>query len=242
MTSLRLRGRVPVLVLVVASLVLVSVYGVARVALAGIRINFDTEAFWIHFYDANNNELMVSTHVDLESVPAYWQDDNGAWYHCVEPFAASYVTEDLKSGMDAVAFYRTTGGLSSDRAKELVDKLAHSWKWCEDNYSGNVCGAAQQLLIWELEFDYGLKGINYGPSSYSGNYVSVDRMWVDSGGAGLDSNDLYNRFMAYYNGLAAKGGGKGIIMVPDNGSSSQKVGRFELVPTGFAKVTKQASA
>lgn len=228
------------------SLVVASIcgLGVAHVVLAATRINYDDVGmYWIHFYDAGGNELTVSAHFELDSVPAYWKDDSGTWYHCTEPFSESYVTSDLKDPVDAVTYYRDRAHLSQARSEEMVRRLGHCWKWAEANYSGDKAGIAQQLLIWEITFDYGLKGYNYGPGSYLGTYASVERMAVDmSDGTWLDSDDLYGRFMTYYDALADKGRGTGVVMVPANGSPSQKVGRFDVQPSGHAGVTKRSAS
>lgn len=216
-----------------------AVIGGVRLASAAVPIGFD-RVWPIRFYDGSGNLIpWVSTDFEVDSVPSHFYDDKGNWYHCVEPFGESFQGTDAKNPTDAVPYY--TQRLGEEQAEEFVRRLGYGWRWCDANFSGDYCGLARQLLIWEIEFAFGLKGESYGPGSYNPNYVQVETMVVEYDTGFINSDVIYDSFMNYYNSLTDKGQGVGWVMVPENNALSQKVGRFDIVENGSVKVTKQAT-
>jgi hypothetical protein len=222
-------------------IILLTAIGVPMMsAYAASHITYDMDnLYYIHFYDASGNEIFnVSTSEYIDQVPPRFYDTaDGTEYHCVEPFADSYQPNDLKDPRDATQYY--TPKLGKDRAKEFVRQLGYMWKWSDEHYSGDEAGIVKQILIWQIEFNFGLKSENYSGHSYNDNHRQVEYTVVDmSRNHSIDSREAYNSFIAYYNALPSKGQGTGTVMVTQDGKFSQKVGRFGVIENGYVTIQK----
>lgn len=213
-------------------------------AMAAEIINYPT-TYYTKFYDSSGNEIIASrAEGDMDSIPPYWYDSQGRWYHCVEPFSESYKSSDAKDSYDAIDYYVNycSPRLSRTQAERLVQRFGYAHKWAEDNYSGDYMGLVEQLVMWEIMFDEGLIGLNYGSGSYYPESLNTAYMITDyGGGVYINSDTMYNNFMTWYNSLSGHAPGAGVIMKPSQNQPTQKVGRFWVVPSGYAKVTKKTS-